>query len=147
LSERHHELMSNQTTELDDRPLSPDEMNSALFAQMIMHLASTALVMLGRMPNPMTGKTETDLDTARLLIDQLEMLDVKTKGNLTGEERHLLNQNLMAVRMAFVEAVEKAGTTPAAAAADAPAPTPTAQPAQINEEDSKKKFSKSYGTP
>jgi len=139
--------MSDRTTEFDDRPLSPDEMNSALFAQMIMHLASTALVMLGHMPNPMTGKTETDLDTARLLIDQLEMLEVKTKGNLTGEERHLLNQNLMAVRMAFVEAVEKPSTAPAPAVEDTAGPAPAAQPAQTSEEDTKKKFSKSYGTP
>lgn len=127
--------------------MTPDEMNSALFAQMIMHLASTALVMLGRMPNPMTGQTETDLDTARLLIDQLEMLEVKTQGNLTGEERHLLKQNLMTVRMAFVEAVEKAKSAPTPAVADKSAPAPETKPAETGEEESKKKFSKSYGTP
>ena len=87
--------------------LMPDEVQSALFARMVMQLASTALILLGKMPNPMDGKTETDLDGARLFIEQLEMLEVKTKGNLTGEERHLLNQNLQGVRMAYVEAVGK----------------------------------------
>lgn len=139
--------MSERTDTFDDRPLSPDEMNSALFAQMIMHLASTALVMLGRMPNPMTGKTETDLDTARLLIDQLDMLELKTKGNLTGEEQHLLKQNLMAVRMAFVEAVEKMNAAPAPAVAEKAPATASPQPAEASEADAKKKFSKSYGTP
>jgi hypothetical protein len=95
----------------------------------------------------MTGQTETDLDTARLLIDQLEMLEVKTQGNLTGEERHLLKQNLMTVRMAFVEAVEKAKSVPTPAVADKSAPAPETKPTERSEEESKKKFSKSYGTP
>lgn len=98
----------------DDRtaagtPLAPDEMQSALFARMVMHLTSTAMVLMSRMPNPMTGKTETDLDGARHFIEQLEMLEVKTKGNLTGEDQHLLKQNLVVVRMGYVEAVGKAG--------------------------------------
>lgn len=140
--------MSENKDTFDDRPLSPDEMNSALFAQMIMHLASTALAMLGRMPNPMTGKTETDLDTARLLIDQLDMLELKTRGNLTGEEQHLLKQNLMAVRMAFVEAVEKTNAAPAPAVAEkAPPTTADPQSAAAGETEARKKFSKSYGAP
>jgi hypothetical protein len=97
----------------DDRPLTPEEKQSALFAQMVMHLAHTAFVMLGRAPNPMTGKTETDLDSARLLIDQLEMIETKTKGNLIAEEQHLLRQHLMTLRMAFVQAVESSQQTPA----------------------------------
>lgn len=118
----------------DDQPLTPEESQSALFAQMVMHLAHTAFVMLGRAPNPVTGKTESDLDSARLLIDQLEMLEAKTKGNLILEEQHLLRQNLMTLRMAFVKAVE-AGKPPAAAPS-----APTAEGG-----DAKKKFSKSYG--
>ncbi len=135
--------MSEPTPEFDDRPLTPDEMHAALFAQMVMHLASTAFVMLGQMPNPVTGKTETDLDTARLLIDQLEMLEVKTKGNLSPEEQHLLKQNLMSLRMAFVKAVET--SKPAAAPTEKAASE--ARPVAAGEEESKKKFSKSYGTP
>ena len=105
----------------DDPPLTAEEKQSALFAQMVMHVAGTAMVMLGRMPNPMTKKTEIDLDSARLLIDQLEMLEIKTKGNLTGEEQQLLKQNLMMLRMGFVQAVESANKAPATANTDAPA--------------------------
>jgi hypothetical protein len=145
--------MSEPRSGFGDAPLTAEEMHSAMFAQMVMQLASTALVLMGRVPNPVTHKTEYDLDAARLFVDQLEMLEVKTKGNLSADEQHLLKQNLMTVRMAFVQAVQ---TPPAATpVADAekpgsekpekpvsevgPAPTPG------GEDEAKKKFSKSYG--
>ena len=137
--------MNDQSSELNDAPLTQEEMHAALFAQMVMHFSSTALVLMGHAPNPVTGKTETDLESARLFVDQLEMLQVKTKGNLTREEEHLLKQNLMAVRMAFVQAVEKAQTRPAeesSAKLDTPE---AAKPLGEAEAESKKKFSKSYG--
>ncbi|MEY4387576.1 MAG: hypothetical protein RLY20_2859 [Verrucomicrobiota bacterium] len=105
----------------NESPLTPEEKQSALFAQMVMHVAGTAMVMLGRMPNPMTKKTEIDLESAQLLIDQLEMLEIKTKGNLTGEEQHLLKQNLMMLRMGFVQAAETANKAPATTGTETPA--------------------------
>jgi len=130
--------------------MTPAELHTAMFAQMVMQLASTALMLMGRVPNPMTGKTETDLDSARLFIDQLEMLEVKTRGNLGAEEQHLLKQNLMTARMAFVEAVKSANPAvaapaPAAPVVDQAAPAAGSKPADSAEEDSKKKFTKSYG--
>ena len=137
--------MSEIAPEFNAAPMTPEEMHSAMFAQMVMQLASTALVLMGRIPNPASGKTETDLDAARLFIDQLEMLEVKTKGNLNADEQHLLKQNLMTARMAFVQAV----AAPSAAVAEKSAPglAPEARPATSAEEDSKKKFTKSYGAP
>jgi len=132
--------------------MSQAEMHTAMFAQMVMQLASTALMLMGRVPNPMTGKMEkTDLESARMFIEQLEMLEVKTKGNLGAEEQHLLKQNLMTVRMAFVEAVK--GAKPVEAAKPAPAvaneapPAPEAKPADSGDDAAKKKFTKNYGTP
>jgi hypothetical protein len=119
---------------------------------MVMQLSSTALVYMGRAPNPITGKTEIDLDTARAVADQLEMLETKTKGNLSREEDQLLKQSLMTVRMSFVQAFEAAKKAPGAVPESKPAPAapsgatetpPTAEAA----EDSKKKFTKSYGAP
>lgn len=126
----------------DDRPLTPEEQQSALFAQMVMHLAHTAFVMLGRAPNPMTGKTETDLESARLLIDQLEMIEAKTKGNLIPEEQHLLRQNLMTLRMGFVQALETSQKAPPKESSPVDA---AATPTPETDADAKKKFSKSYG--
>lgn len=126
----------------DDAPLTVEEKQTALFAQMVMQSASMAVVLMGRAPNPMTGKTETDLEGARLFIDQLEMLEAKTRGNLTPEEQQLLKQNLMTVRMAFVQTVEEAGRKPRVAEPKVPEAT-TATPE--TDESSKKKFTKSYG--
>src|ERR1044071_3119965 len=86
--------------------ISREEMNSALFAQMVIQQANMAMLLMGKVPHPQSGETVRDMEAARLLIDQLEMLETKTKGNLTKEEAQLLRQSLMSLRMAFVEAVE-----------------------------------------
>ena len=64
---------------------SQEEITSALFANMIIQQTNMALMLLGKVPHPETGETTEDLDAARLFIDQLEMLEVKTKGR--SEER------------------------------------------------------------
>lgn len=127
------------------------EMMSALFAQLVMQQANMAMLLLGKVPHPETGKVATDLDAARFFIDELEMLEVKTKGNLTKDESALLKQSLMSLRLAFVEAVESpAAPAPTAAAAptqpgtDAAAPAPEPSPAPVSEEEHRKKFSKKY---
>ena len=144
------------------------EMASALFANMVVQQTNMALIFLGRTPNPQTGEMVEDLDTARMLIDQLEMLALKTRGNLDSRETALLNQSLTAVRMAFVEAVEKgpkiqkpmesnktgeAATKPIEAspppesteASQATSTGPTAEAAAgAAQDESRKKFSKKY---
>ena len=112
-----------------------------------MQQSQMALMLLGQFPNPQTGETVRDLDAARMFIDQLEMLEAKTKGNLSKDEEKLLGQSLMSLRLSFVEALE----APAAAKAT-PAPVQTAEgkpsveppPAPGEADDSKKKFSKKY---
>ena len=123
---------------------TPDEMRSALFAQMVMQQASMAMMLLGKTPHPETGQLVRDLEAARYFIDQLEMLEFKTKGNLTPEETALLKQSLMSLRMAFVESVDNppppAGTAPAAEPG-----TPTPAPGAAAADDAPaKKFTKKY---
>src|SRR6267142_5509302 len=83
-----------------------DELMSALFAHLVMQQSNMAMMLMGKAPHPETGQALRDLESAKLFIDLLEMLEAKTKGNLTKEEQNLLKQTLMAVRMGFVEAVE-----------------------------------------
>ena len=64
------------------RQRSPDETRSALFAQMVMQQSSMAMMLLGKTAHPETGEMIRDLEAARFFIDQLEMLEFKTKGNL-----------------------------------------------------------------
>lgn len=88
-----------------------------------------------------------------MFIDQLEMIETKTKGNLTREESGLLKQSLMSLRLSFVEAVESdqgKATAPAAqpgAAAPASAATASTDAAAASvaaDEEHRKKFSKKY---
>ena len=85
---------------------SREEIMSALFANMVIQQTNMALMFLGQMPHPETGERIQDVEAARMFIDQLEMLEVKTKGNLDKREEGLLKQSLTALRMAFVQAVE-----------------------------------------
>jgi len=136
-----------------------EEMYTTLFANMVIQNTNMAIMLLGKAPHPETGEIVQDLETARILIDQLEMLEAKTKGNLNKKEESLLKQALGALRMAFVETVEggEAPPQPAApelkpsspAAPATPAPEPkssisTAGEGGAAQEESKKKFSKKY---
>ena len=121
--------------------------------------AQQASLFLGRIPNPQSGQSEVHLEPAKLFIDQLEMIREKTRGNLTAQEGEILNSVLSDLQMAFVQAslASKSSRPPEASAAapEAPAAAPvekkegqeeTAQPATGTESETKKKFSKSYGS-
>jgi hypothetical protein len=127
----------------DNTSLAAEEMRSALFAQMIMQQSSMAMMLLGKTAHPETGKTVRDLEGAKLFIDQLEMLEFKTKGNLSPEESALLKQSLMALRMAFVESVDS--PPPQSDKAPESQPKPAAGAAEPpDEEGHHPKFSKKY---
>jgi hypothetical protein len=85
-------------------PNEPDE--SALsFVGFVLSLASTAAIHFGDLPDPITGeRSEVNLDGAAQMIEILALLDQKTRGNLTAEERQVLEQVLYELRLRFVEA-------------------------------------------
>jgi uncharacterized membrane protein YccC len=135
-----------QFSEPEASGASRDEILSARFAQMVMQQVNLAMMLLGKTPHPQTGQAVRDLEGARMFIDQLEMLEAKTKGNLSKEEQTLLQQSLMSLHLAFVEAVESPAPEPAKPTAAAPAAGSPADmaPAPSSEEETKKKFSKKY---
>ena len=94
--------MSEATIKDQGSPQNAD-IHAALFAHLAVQQANMAMMLLGKTPNPETGQTMRDLEAAKLFIDTLEMLEAKTKGNLSAQEQNLLKQTLMTVRMAFVE--------------------------------------------
>ena len=73
------------------------------FIEFVMMHAQNAALFLGQIPNPKTGEAEINLDLARMFIDQLEMIQEKTRGNLTNEETMVLRNALSNLQMAFVE--------------------------------------------
>ena len=131
------------------------EMSQRFIEFVVMH-AQNAALFLGLIPNPKTGEPEVNLDLARMFIDQLSMIQEKTRGNLTSEETKVLGNALSSLQMAYVEA--SGGAKPQRAEAPQPAPSQTAeQPTSTAPEqsaplassepepESRKKFTKSYG--
>jgi hypothetical protein len=57
---------------------------------------------LGLISDPQSNQTEIRLDEARHVIDTLQLLEEKTQGNLTPQERDLLTRLLYDLRMAYV---------------------------------------------
>jgi hypothetical protein len=140
---------------------SREEIMAALFANMVIQQTNMAMMMLGKMAHPETGEFIQDIEAARMFIDQLEMIEAKTKGNLSKQEEALLKQSLTALRMAFVEAVDGAPAQRGGSAnapepqpqrsapmesTDAAAPKAPAAPAPVQPapEETRKKFSKKY---
>src|SRR3954462_5460471 len=80
------------------------------FTAFVLSLASTAAIHLGDLPDPATGAPgKINLEGAAQMIEILALLDQKTRGNLTAEERQILEQVLYELRMRFVEASGGAG--------------------------------------
>ena len=132
---------------------------SQRFIEFVMMHAQNAALFLGQIPNPKTGEGEVNLDLARMFIDQLAMIQEKTRGNLTNEESTVLRNALSNLQMVYVEvaretpkgAAQPQPEQPAAPseAAEQP-PTGTPEPSAPissteSETESKKKFTKSYG--
>ncbi len=85
---------------------------SAHFKNLVLNLATTAAANLGEMPNPFTQRTEVDLEGARQVIDLLQALQLKTRGNLTTEESGLLESLLHDLQMKYVSLHTKASKSP-----------------------------------
>ena len=132
---------------------------SQRFIEFVMMQAQNAALFLGQIPNPQTGQGEVNLELAKMFIDQLGMIQEKTRGNLTNEETAVLRNTLSNLQMAFVEVSQQSrGESPAASPQATPPPPATepsatsAQPEPSSapvtpqpETESRKKFTKSYG--
>jgi len=80
-------------------------MSGLSFTSFVLSLASTAAIHFGDLADPLSGeKSEVNLEGAAHMIDILALLDQKTRGNLTAEERQVLEQVLYELRLRFVEA-------------------------------------------
>ena len=123
---------------------------SQRFIEFVMMQAQNAALFLGQIPNPQTGQGEVNLEIAKMFIDQLAMIQEKTRGNLSNEEMAVLRNTLSNLQMTFVEiSQQQKGEGPAASpepppAASAPSETKETLAPQA-EGESRKKFTKSYG--
>jgi len=82
----------------------PDPSPALSFTAFVLSLASTAAIHFGDLPDPLSGaRAEPNLEGAAQMIEILSLLEQKTRGNLTSEEREVITQVLYELRMRFVE--------------------------------------------
>ncbi|MGC8718833.1 MAG: DUF1844 domain-containing protein [Thermodesulforhabdaceae bacterium] len=95
-----YEQAANKRDEAEGRPLPKVDFSTFIFS-----LASSALVHLGEVKDPLTGQVSTNLQLARQIIDTIAMLEEKTKGNLDEAEEQLLKSLIYDLRIKFVKKV------------------------------------------
>jgi hypothetical protein len=90
---------------------APQETQESLpelnFSTFVISLSTQALMQLGEIADPLSGKLNKDIIAAKQMIDIIAMLKDKTKGNLNSGEERLMEEILFDLRMKYVEAVKK----------------------------------------
>jgi len=135
------------------------------FVQFVMIQAQNILYVLGKIPTPEGDRLPPNLQAAKMMIDHLDLIQIKTQGNLSAQETKIISEALQQVQLAFVEA---SGGTPAGMMPDRspqvdmsaldeeigeessttpPPASPAANPLKAGSpsDEEKKKYYKSYG--
>ena len=80
------------------------------FISYTMMLYQSGMIALGRIPNPLEEEVELEIEEARSIIDLLDLLKEKTKGNLNDEEIRALESVTESLKAVYVEELSKAAT-------------------------------------
>ena len=94
--------------------MSDDKQNSELFQGLVISLAAATMQHLGKTLSPVTNKIEKNLPAAQSTIDMLDMLEAKTKGNLSEPEAKLIRSVLAELKMNYVETMNEKAPEPSA---------------------------------
>ena len=81
--------------------------NEILFMQLVMQNQQIAMMSMGKLKHPVTDKVERNLELAKISIDTLDMLKVKTKGNLSDYEEKFLDEVIRELKLNYVEEANK----------------------------------------
>lgn len=106
-AKQEKERLAKETTEREPLP-------DPSFAELINMIAMQAMVGLGGMSGPGGERIPPNLEVAKHYVDMLQILDDKTKNNLTDEEKQLLDQLLYEMRMRYVQSASGGGAVPPA---------------------------------
>lgn len=87
--------------------MSPEEKDTALLSGIVMMFHTAAMQNLGKMKNPANDQIERNLEQAQAMIDILDMLSRKTKGNLSADEEKYLKNVTQEVKLNYVDEVAK----------------------------------------
>ena len=92
--------------------MSNDRQSGEMFQGLVISLAAATMQHLGKTLNPVTNKIEKNLDAASSTIDMLDMLEAKTKGNLSDAEAKLLKGVLGELKLNYVETMNEKQSEP-----------------------------------
>ncbi len=81
------------------------------FLNYVTSLGFQAMIFMGEIPNPVTNQVEKNLAQAKFLIDTLNMLKEKTAGNLTDQEKNLLESSIYELQMRYVQLIQQEGSS------------------------------------
>jgi len=84
-----------------------DANHNILFMQLIIQNQQIALMSMGKIKNPVTNKIERNLEHAKIYIDTLDMLQARTKGNLSDYEEKFLTETLKDLKLNYVDEMDK----------------------------------------
>lgn len=101
------ESAAGQPEAAHDAPQAQEPLPAINFSTFIISLSTQALMQLGEIADPLSGKVNKDIPVAKQMIDIIGMLRDKTKGNLNPGEDSLTEEILFDLRMKYVEAVKK----------------------------------------
>ena len=87
--------------------MSDDKQNGEMFQGLVISLAAATMQHLGKTLSPVTNKIEKNLPAAQSTIDMLDMLEAKTKGNLSDTEAKLLKGVLAELKLNYVETLNE----------------------------------------
>ena len=89
-----------ESSEADGDQAQAFEVN---FLNYVTSLGFQAMIFMGEIPNPVTNATEENLVQAKFLIDTLAMLKEKTIGNLSDQEKDLLENTVYELQMRYIQ--------------------------------------------
>ena len=101
--------------------MAESEKDTALFMGLVLMFHAAAMQHMGKTKNPISDKVERSLDQAQFIIDTLDALVVKTKGNLSDEENRFLTNVVKELKLNYVEELAK-DSKPSAATEESTSP-------------------------
>ncbi len=87
--------------------METSNVNELLFMQLVMQNQQIAMMAMGKLKHPVSDKIERNLELAKISIDTLDMLKIKTKGNLSSYEEKYLDEVLRELKLNYVDEVNK----------------------------------------
>ena len=95
--------------------MAESEKETALFMGLVLMFHAAAMQHMGKTKNPISDKIERSLEQAQFIIDTLDALSSKTKGNLSDEESRFLANIIKELKLNYVEELDKDKTAKPAA--------------------------------